>query len=221
MSRPESGVDAQLRQLLDVVERERERRCRTLREAANAQAREIVRQAHREARARTHQDFVELREQLQQRLASARAQQQTRQRRLRQQADRAFLSAAWPPLRQALQDHWQHLADRERWVANVIDTAAAMLMDAHWLIEHPRDWPEQERSAVLEKLDREYDRRPRLTPRDEITAGVRISAAGACVDGTLDGLLARRAQIEALLLAEIRNQPGDTEQTTGPITPAS
>lgn len=208
MSRPESVVDAQLQHLLDVVERDREQRCRALIEEAREEARRIVAQAHREARARARKDLGELREQVRQRRASAEAQRQTRLRQLRQQADQAFLSAAWQPLRQALQRHWQQRAHREQWVMHLVETAAAMLTDAHWRIEHPPDWPEQERKTLGETLAREYDRVPTLAPDPGIGAGLRICAAGACVDGTPEGLLARRTRIEALLLAEIAKQRG-------------
>ncbi len=45
-----------------------------------------------------------------------------------------------------------------------------------------------------------------LEPQAGITAGLRISAGGACVDGSIEGLLRQRTRIEALLLAEIGKQ---------------
>jgi hypothetical protein len=217
MSQPGPVVDARLQHLLAVVERNRAQRCQAVIEAAEQQARQIVSQSYSTARARTHADFGALREHIRQRLASAEAQQQTRLRQLRQQADRAFLLAAWQPLRQALQRNWQDTGHREQWVRQLVDTAASMLMDAHWLIEHPGDWPEHERDALMELLDRTYRCVPRLAADPDISAGLRICAAGACVDGTIDGLLARRARIEALLLAEIRTQPAAPGQTPGPV----
>ena len=206
MSTPTAVVDAQLQHLLDVVEREREKRCHGMIEAAEQQAGEIVRQAYRDARTRAHQDLEELREQIRQRIASAEAQEQTRLRHLRQQADQAFLDAAWQPLQQALLKHWQHGEHRTQWISHLVDTAASMLMDRHWLIEHPPDWPADEGNALQDKLRREIDCIPRLEPQAGITAGLRISAGGACVDASIEGLLRQRTRIEALLLAEIGKQ---------------
>jgi len=208
MSTPGSVVDAQLQHLLDVVERDRETRCRAVIGAAEQQARQIVSQAYSEARARTHDDFSELREQIRQRLASAEAQQQTRLRQLRQQADQAFLSAAWQPLQQALLRHWQDPAHRQQWVRHLVEKAASQLIDTHWRVEHPQDWPEDEGSALKLQLGKEYNCTPTLAPDPAISAGLRICAAGACVDGSIEGLLARHTRIEALLLAEIAKQRG-------------
>ena len=206
MSPPESVVDAQLHHLLDVVERDREQRCHGVTEEARQQARELVRQAYSDARARAHGDLQALREQIRQRVASTAAQQQTRLRQLRQKADQAQLDAAWQPLQQALQRHWQHTGHRQQWVAHLVDAAAAMLLDRHWLVEHPPDWPADEGNALKVRLGRDFDCIPSLEPQPGISAGLRISTDSACVDGTIEGLLRRRTHIEALLLAEIRKQ---------------
>lgn len=208
MNMPESVVDAQLQHLLEVVEQDREKRCQAVIGEAGRQAQATIRQAHREARSRVHDDFIELREQIRQRVASVEAQQQTRQRKLRQQADQEFLDAAWQPLEEALQRHWQNTEHRKQWVMRLIEKAAATLIDAHWLIEHPHDWPAHECNNLKEKLSRDFECFPSFEPHPKITAGLRICAAGACVDGSIEGLLQRRGHIEALLLAEIRKQQG-------------
>lgn len=206
MSTPGSVADIQLRHLLAVVERERDDRCRREIEAAEQQAQQTVRQAYRDARVRAHADLEALREQIRQRLTSAGARQQTRQRELRQQADQAFLDAAWQPLREALLRRWRHNGHRADWIAQLVDNATATLLDRNWLIEHPLDWPAAEGEALMTRLTREQCCTPRLAPCPDIRAGLRISAGGVSVDGTIEGLLRRRAYIEALLLAEIRKQ---------------
>lgn len=206
MKVPGSVVDAQLQHLLEVVEHDREERCHAVIEEAETLARQTVKQAHRDARARIHADFGELREQIRQRIASAEAQQQTRQRRLRQQADQDFLDAVWQPLQQALQRHWQLTEHRKQWVMRLIEKAAATLIDSHWLIEHPPDWPAHECNSLKQKLSRDFECFPSFEPHPKISAGLRICAAGACVDGSIEGLLQRRTHIQALLLAEIRKQ---------------
>jgi len=211
MTAPESVLDAQLQHLLDVVETDREKRCRAVIEEAETLARQIVKQAHRDARAHAREDFSELRRHIRQRIASAEAQQLTQLRKLRQKADQEFLDAAWLPLQQALQRHWQITVHRKQWVMQLIEKAAATLIDAHWLIEHPQDWPAHECNTLREKLSRDFECFPSFEPHPSITAGLRICAAGACVDGSIEGLLKRHTHIEALLLAEIRKQQGVRE----------
>ena len=206
MNMPGSVVDAQLQHLLEVVARDRDKRCHAVIEEATELARQVVKQAHSDARAQIHKDFSELREQIRQRVTSAEAQQQTRMRMLRQKADQDFLDAAWLPLQQALQRQWQQTEHRKQWVMQLIEKAAATLIDPHWLIEHPRDWPVPECNALKDKLRSDFECTPSFEPHPEITAGLRICTAGACVDGSIEGLLQRRTHIEALLLAEIRKQ---------------
>ena len=208
MNVPGSVVDAQLQHLLEVVERDREKRCRAVIEEAETLARQIIKQAHRDARAHIHKDFGELREQIRQRIASAEAQQQTRLRMVRQQADQDFLDAAWQPLQQALQRHWQVTEHRKQWVMGLVKKAASTLIDSHWLIEHPPDWPAHECNTLKDRLSRDFECFPSFEPHPRITAGLRICAAGACVDGSIEGLLQRRTHIQSRLLAEIRKHQG-------------
>jgi len=211
MNMPGSVVDAQLQHLLEVVASDRDKRCHAVIEETTELARQVVKQAHHDARAQIHEDFSELREQIRQRLTSAEAQQQTRMRMLRQKADQDFLDAAWLPLQQALQRHWQQAEHRKQWVMQLIEKAAATLIDPHWLIEHPQDWPAPECNTLKDKLRSDFECIPSFEAHPEITAGLRICTAGACVDGSIEGLLQQRTHIEALLLAEIRKQQGAPE----------
>jgi vacuolar-type H+-ATPase subunit H len=206
MNLPRSVADAQLQHLLQIVERERDSRCRSEIEAAEQQARQIVRQAYRDARSHAHADLEALRAQVRQRLISADARQQTRLRELRQQADQAFLDAAWQPLQNALMRRWGHAGHRQEWIAQLVENASTTLLNRDWLIEHPQDWPAAECEALRDRLTREQTCTPHLEPRADIRAGLRISTGGAVVDGSIEGLLRQRSHIEALLLAEIRKQ---------------
>ena len=88
----ESVVDAQLDNLLQVVERNRDERCRQLLDTAHAQARQLLQQAYREARERLHHKVLATREEARRQLASAQAQQQTRLRLQRHHADEVLLA---------------------------------------------------------------------------------------------------------------------------------
>jgi len=199
-------VDAQMQHLLEVVDRRREEHCARVTEEAQAQARQVVRQARRATRSRAHEDLEGLREQIRQQLVSADAQRLTRQRQQRQQVEQALIDAAWPQLRDALQRLWEDRDTRRRWVNDLVLLASNTLLNAHWCIEHPPEWPGQECNELKARLSNEHDCFPTFEPHSAVTAGLRITAGGACVDGSIDGLLQGRTRIEAILLARIREQ---------------
>ena len=208
MSTNRAIVDAQIQHLLEVVNARREEQCARVSEDAQMQARQITRQAWREARSRAHEDLLELRQQIQRQLVSADARRQTRQRQQRQQVERQLIDVAWRQLHAALQRLWDDRETRRQWVDDLVMQTAGTLIDAHWCIEHPPDWPGQECNDLKARLSNEFDCFPSFEAQTAIKAGLRITAGGACVDGSLDGLLQGRTRIEAKLLAGIRAQHG-------------
>ena len=148
MSAANTRVDTQLQHLLEVVDRRREEHCARVTEEAQAQARQIDKQAWRESRSRAHEDLLELRAQIRQQLASADARRQTQQRQQRQQLEQELISTCWPQLHDALQRLWDDRETRKRWVKDLILQASNILLNAHWCIEHPADWPGQELSLI-------------------------------------------------------------------------
>lgn len=215
MKQPASLIDAQLQHLLSVVERHRDERCTTLLEAARAQAQQLLKRARREARARMHQAIESAREQGRRQLASAQAQHQTQLRMQRQREDLALLARAWQPLHDRLLERWQQNDSRRRWIDALLAQAAATLIDRHWHIEHPADWPESERAALEARLRTELGQAPVFSAREALTAGLRIRAGDAVIDGSAEGLLRARDSIEAMMLAALndcRRAASDTPQ---------
>ena len=199
---PADAVEAQMRQLLQVVARHRDERCNELLGQARREAAEVIRQAHAEARARLRQSVQGIREERRRRLAATEAQLQTRRRRRREGADLWLLAAAWQPLRKALLARWSREKARRHWIDFLVRQACALLVATDWQIEHPLDWPARERAALEEQLAGQLGRLPEFIPREDIPAGLRICANGTCVDATLEGLLRDQARIESLLLAK-------------------
>jgi hypothetical protein len=195
------GVDAPMRQLLQVVARHRDERCNELLGEARREAEQVIRKAHAEARLRMHQSIEGIREKHRLRLAAAEAQRQTHRRRRRQDADRTLLASAWQPLRKALLARWSQEMARRQWIDSLVGQACTVLVTPEWQIEHPLDWPEPERARLEARLAGQLGRHPEFIPRETIAAGLRISANGTCVDATLDGLLRDQARIESMLLA--------------------
>jgi len=196
--------------LLEVVERYREQQCAELLEAANARAQQLLKQAWRETRARLQRGVADVRVLYRDRIGEAQARQQTRMRQQRQRDNSALLAGLWEPLQAAVVARWQQPDTRRAWIDALLKQTAGSLLDSAWVIEHPGDWPQAEQRAVRDRLDAV---KVSFRPQAGVTAGLRICAGGACVDGTAEGLLRDRAQVEALLLARLgeacRKQHGE------------
>lgn len=217
-NRPGDAVNAQLLNLLQVVERNRDERCRVLLDEARTQARQLLQQAHREARERLHRTVLATRKEARQQLASAQAQRQTRLRLQRHRADEVLLARAWAPLGKQLLQRWERQDSRMLWIDNLIEQARSMLLGRHWKIEHPPGWPEPERAALASRLARELGAPPVFVAQAQIAAGLRICAGPACIDATQEGLLRARTRIEAMMLAtlnECRRKYADKARHAG------
>ena len=104
---------------------------------------------------------------------------------------------------------------RKRWVNDLVMQASDTLTDAHWSIKHPADWPGQECLDLKARLSNEFECFPTFEPQRSISAGLRITAGGACVDGSNHGLLQGRTRIEAMLLARIRKHMSAEPEAPG------
>lgn len=188
-----------------VGERERQEREAILAEA-RAEARRIVAQARAEARRRARQDVEEIRQWMRREITRAEAALDTAKRRQQFRRDAALLGAAWERLRAALVSRWRDPAARRAWVEMLLREAMAHLPKTAWDIIHPRDWPEAERVALAQRLEEALGHSPRFHPAPESTAGLKLCAGGACLDGTLESMLQERLAIEARLLTELGKQ---------------
>jgi hypothetical protein len=201
MNSATDGVEVQLHQLLQVVERHRDERCNELLGQARREVVQVIREAHAGARARMHRCVQGVREERSRRLAASEAKLQTHRRRRREGANLWLLAAAWQPLHKALLARWSLAASRGLWIESLVNRACTLLIATDWQIEHPVDWPASERAALEERLTGQLGRVPEFIPREEIKAGLRVCADGTCVDATVEGLLRDQTRIESLLLA--------------------
>lgn len=198
-----SVIDAQVEALLQLIKDYRERRCREILEHAQSEATTAVKHAHRDARARMHKAVEEERVRSQEKIVSTQAQLQTQRRQRQQQADAALLRQAWGALQGQLVTRWQDTHSRRIWVRALLRQARALLPAKKWQIEHPVGWHTQEALGPDSALDDRSEREsPAFVEVPEISAGLRIRAGEACLDGTPAGLLASRAEVEAELLAQ-------------------
>jgi hypothetical protein len=197
-----ADAERQARSLLDLIEADRARQCGQIRDDANARAATTRAQARDQARAHLHQIFADQRQRRRDRLAAAEAGLATRRRLHEQRRTAALLQLAWQQLPGALRALWQHDVSRRAWVQHVVSYARDRLQPGSWRIVHAADWPEGERNELSSAL---AGARIELGFETDaaIDAGLRIVDGRNVVDGTVAGLLADRADIEARLLREL------------------
>lgn len=199
-------LESRTRGLLDLVETDRACRCDAILGEAHARARAIVAAAHAEARARVRSAFEEERRRLETRVAAARARLTTHQRVREQRRAGDLLAAGWQGLTAALRERWRDPQARQSWVASVIAEAGKALPPGAWHIVHAPGWPHGEREALAAALAATSGAAPQFVVNEAARAGLRVSAGGNVLDGTLDGLTADRTDIGARLLRALEDQ---------------
>jgi hypothetical protein len=210
VSETHSLPDTQAEALLEELRRDQHERCRDLIQAAHAEAADLVRQAWRQARARMHQAVQEERNRFALSLRKAEAQLETEARRRDQAYRMHLLAEGWGLLQDALRHRWAQPAARRLWCAAVVEQALERLLAGRWQIEHPAGWDPAELGDLARALGERAGGAPAFHARDDIQAGLRIRAGGACLDGTIRGLLVDRSDIEGRLLAEF-DRAAETE----------
>jgi hypothetical protein len=190
-------------EMLKLVEEHELGRCREALTRAHAQAQVMRREAQRVARARMHAHIQALKQERRRALALASAELDTAQRQHRNRCDYALIETGLKQLDAALANRWQDAAARHQWVERVVRNARARLPRERWEISHPPGWPESEQRELAARLAPELGAAPVFRAEIGIRAGLCVRAGTARLDGTLDGLLADRAAIEALMLAEL------------------
>lgn len=196
-------LESRMQGLLDLVEADRQRGCDAILREARTRAAAAVGAAHAEARARIRSVFDEERRRLEERVIAARARLMTHRRMREQRRAGDFLAAGWLRLGAALCERWRDPQCRQAWIASVIAEARKALPNDAWHIVHAPGWPDDEREVLAAKLTTALGTTPRFAVADAIRAGLRVSAGGNVIDGTLDGLLADRAEIGARLLGAL------------------
>ena len=199
-----SAGGAALEQLLAHIQEELAHECAQIELRAQQLVRHILRDARREARQRVSAALVARRQDLELRCTRESAGVDTKLRRQRQRKARAVIDDGWPLLEAELARCWQSSENRVRWAGAALRLAQSRLIGGPWEVRHPQDWPESERIAALRAADiGNVELHWHADAR--VDAGLRIEAGGACIDSSRSGLLARREEVEGLLLAAIED----------------
>ena len=204
MSTSEGIVQAQTEALLRRVAREQESRCRRARDAAEEQARSIVARAWEEGRARLRHAVEEERRAMDKALADRRAALETAERQREQAVLRELMDEAWQALPGALEAAWQRDESRREWCAAACAVATQTLdPERGFAVEVDGAAPQDAAELACRTLRQASGREIGLRQVPSLGAGLRIHAGRACVDATVNGLLASRERIESELLAEL------------------
>lgn len=194
-----------LESLLALVEKKRLEQENLLLDQAKTEAREIVRLAHRQAKSRMGEAIGLERRRMEQALKSAQAQLETELRTHSMQVANRLLLKGRELLEQTLLEFWQTPTTRQTWLTALARRAVAFLPVGEWELVFPMAMDVTE-LTVVEAVMRQAGLSPSLCGLnargdENLLAGVRMGCQGAWVDGTLAGLVANRAAIDALLLA--------------------
>jgi len=200
--------------LIALINAYRDDTCRTLLDAARAQASAVLGRTYRAERHRLHARIVAERADARARIHAARAEHDTRARTGGERAATRLLTSAWPRLRQRLAARWAAPDTRREWAVSALDQARRVLPDGLWTIRHAPGWSAAEWQPLAADLAAERTTEPRFIADGALAAGLTITSGGALLDASLEGLLKDRARLEARLLALLTLEPGAVERTT-------
>jgi hypothetical protein len=203
-------LQRQVQRLEDALRHRQEARCRDIVLGAERKAKQAIRDSRQRLAKRQRQAVSEERHRRANELLIARSRLETLKRRRAFTQHEKVLSESWPRLLEALEARWSVTDQRRAWCDMIVSEAATSLLASDWVIEHPMDISKEDRDAIAGRLQQHGREPATFVTCSDITSGLRIRAATACIDGTTAGLLRSRHDVEALLLAawEQRDEAG-------------
>jgi hypothetical protein len=196
-------LDMQVYALLGRMHAVRDESCRKLREAAAAQAQEVIADARRRARQRVKEAVVEKRRQVAEHCRRARVEMETRSRAERFAELGGRLEAGLSALPGVLARQWADEAARRAWCRQVLEGAAATLRPGRWVLTLAPGPGAADREALAQAASRAAGGPVELREDPALEAGLLVAHDGARYDGTIGGLMADRNRVQAALLAEL------------------
>jgi vacuolar-type H+-ATPase subunit H len=197
-------LDRQVEGLLAQIARYREQRCGEFKSEAHGAARALLRAARHDARMSVHRAILEARASLEEEARRAGARAELEARRGLHHRTQLLLGRMWREISGVLERRWRNPAHRALWIGAAIREAAGLIGARDgWCIEHGPDWSSEARRQLEGQARRNGPSlRIEWVCDDRIVAGLRIRAAGVCLDASVAGLIARREQIESDYLAQ-------------------
>lgn len=195
-----------LEEMLKLVTEQQARECAAITERTGTEAHDILAATHRGARRRMHENVLEIRQIMRREMNQAQAVLETARRQHTQRCDFALIESGWPKLRVAVLARWRETAARRAWIDSLVQQAQTALPRGSWEVYHPADLAAADRDYLTQAISAAAGAAPRFLIDAKASAGLRLCAAGACLDGTLEGILGDHSAIQAILLAKLEEQ---------------
>ncbi|MBD5805251.1 hypothetical protein AZOA_47010 [Azoarcus sp. Aa7] len=213
-----NGADATARAraaLLEVVAADRDARCRAILAPAEAEAAARLAAALQATRRGLRRALAGEREALRAQVNAALAQRDAALRQRHQRLAQAAVDEGWALLASALCRRWQEPQTRQCWIAAALDVARARLPPGGWSIRHPPGMAPAETAAMQQALAAQGVSDARCEAAAGIAAGIEIRVGDACLDATVDGLLADRAAVAGRLVHFWEETPAPAPAASG------
>jgi len=206
----DSVVSAQTRAMIGQLQRYESEQVGAILERGHAHAKDIVTAAYAQARASVRKGVERERRRREQEQLKARAREETRERLATQLRVRRLLAMGWALLPDVLISHWQDATARRRWCRSALGEARRRLLGERFTVEHapglsPVELDDMQGECPGRKLD--------FVSATDLRAGLRVRTQGACLDASIESLLADPAHIESLLLAAYQEQVSGEQES--------
>lgn len=209
-----SVLELQVESILSALRTQRDRRCREIAGESRSRNRQLLENARDRMRLRLHQAVGEERRHRADALLNARHRIEADQRKKLLGGYKEYLREVWPLLVTELERRWSDNEARRLWCEMAIREACASLLHEEWIVELPETWQSQDSEWLLNAFAGHELPGPELRIGNDLPTGIRIRCGDACLDATLDGLLDRRTEIEARLLAAWEREFAQAEDPT-------
>jgi vacuolar-type H+-ATPase subunit E/Vma4 len=207
-------LDLQVESLIDTLGARQRSRCKEIEQDAERRARQMLDDNRRKLRKRLHQAVDDERQQRNAALRDAERRIETAARSRTQERYGDFLEEAWPHLVDELRRRWIDPEHRRAWCEMLIAEAQDKIAPESWTVEVPESWSSDDERWMERAFQSRGLPYPTCSKDSDIGEGLRIRRDDACLDATLDGLLANRRAVKARLLAaweERRNASAETD----------
>jgi len=199
MNRFEGVLGIQVSSMLDGIDRDLAERKRTTLQETERNAQLLLRLTRRRCRQRGQRAVAEERARMAQALVRTEAALASRRRRRQQAIDAGRLARGLDWLRAALLSRWADPATRQEWLETAVRQAATVLAADGWDVEFPDGLDEASVLPILETRATGAT----LVASADVDAGIRIRRGSACLDMTIDGLLANDSTLPGELLHDL------------------
>jgi hypothetical protein len=209
-----SVLELQVESILSALRSQRDRRCREISAESRSRNRQLLKHARERTRLRLHQAVNDERRHRADALLRARQRIDSYQRRNLLAGYKEYLREVWPLLVAELERRWSDDEGRRLWCEMAIREARVSLPHEEWIVELSGTWPAGDNDWLMTAFCGHELPGPELRIGNGLPPGVRIRCGDACLDATLDGLLERRTEIEARLLAAWERQLAEPGNAT-------